>query len=844
MSSIQNGDTILVVRTLINGHFEDGIVSRVATIQELVGLQVTHRAHGSIVVVSGYNAAGDGGGGTFYWHKTSTDFSDGISVFVPTALQSSEQTFSTGIYLLRSDRLPERTVGHTGVIFGSVKFFYSGGTGTKPSSSFITDHELHGHALAFSTDTSSDVIPHQPFFEHATGTIKHDGEYGANVGAQKLLKLCLAHNAADTDNFTVRYKYATGAGRWIRISDGEVTPAMIGCIPDDDTKNNADLLAWLFNYAANTGVAILIDAFYYYKGTLEIPNGLRVVQRKPKDSAGLKVCPWSTIPAIDHLADDYDDTIPAAKLDKDTCCIIAGDNIENFGLSGVLIDGNVYENDDFLTDASYDTDPSGSVSQALRESPTYGGLIILAQSNRRINANLRVDLENIRIGEFGGSCLIAATNQRIFSARNVELGVSVSGRVKYGGSGDWHGLWLYGYSRTAVERSYNQVSHGHRYTWNRPDGTTPTRLWSANAVPANLGTSFAYPHDRTTDLPPGATYSGVDWDFTGSDFTSGFSIRGTGVRLSGRMQTPASSSEFIALHSLYSAAEGDYQVDVDLAVYNASSVGVTPLGNNGGGWHTGSRVKMRIHDIYDDTGTPTQVVPSLPALPSAKGPVVYVGKLPADHNGEATVLRQDITLDIFSELAHKELIDLDGIAGLGQTVTASDYMPTTVRLSGQILNASNKLFFGANGQGPAAGLSAIPVRVLCDGLIFRVFDPSTLYVGDAPLLDNAFEVIKLRQCSTPEGWVSEQSGTIDIVGSDLSSFTCDISTNLLWRPKQLMVTPISADAGSYFSHATIVTTGAGDTENAIQPTIRLHFSGSTPAGAAIEMIWSAAVSPF
>jgi hypothetical protein len=334
---------------------------------------------------------------------------------------------------------------------------------------------------------------------------------------------------------------------------------------------------------------------------------------------------------------------------------------------------------------------------------------------------------------------------------------------------------------------------------------------------------------------------------SGSDSFMAFNIRGTGNRISGRIATPESAMPFQVFRFPYFNTEGAVQVSADLDIFSRGTGGVSPITSLSGGWHAGSEIRMRIHETFDDTtGAPRSPAPALPMLPQWVAPQIPVnlanGVLP-----QASLNRQEISIDLHSELPFANLIDLVGAPGFGQTVDPAAVMPTLVRLSGRIENVTNVLYRGANSQGPAAGSGALPVRVLCEGLVFRVFNPATSFVGSAATLDNAFEIIKLRGCTTPEGWVSEQDGRFTVTGSGLTGTSpkyFDVQTNLLWRPRQISVAPMNADAASYFRFAQVITTGTGSSENAIRPRLRFHFDGATPSTASLIMGWSAAVAPF
>lgn len=714
--------------------------SDVTTIVDLLAIDISSTEISSIINVSGYYAANDGGGGLFRWVPNSAASSDGWKVFVPDSLRSSVQTFTQAATWLRSDRSEtNRTLPHQKVLFGSCEFVYSDGAGSAASGSFITDIEMHGSGLDYLVyDVTGIPIPHQPFFDHSLGKFVADGVTGVIgvVGQQRLMYLCSDHLALGEDgNFVLRYRYATGNGRWVRVlSEQErVTPAMIGCKRNDATFNSYHRLAWLLRMATLEKRAIHLDGWYYYKGTFEIPEGCVISQSLPHTDAGLKVCPWTTIEVIDNLADNYDDSLPPGRLDYDVCSILPVSGIQKFTLQGVKLHGNLAGNAQFLEDPDYDTDnlsETGAVSQSLRESPVWSGLAMTTHGNRVISPTLVAHLNDVDIGDYGGSCLQHAIHVKNIQSDNLRLGNSESGRVKYGGSGIFHNLWLYGYSRTAIERGYSHVTHGHKYTWKRPDGTTPVRLWPENAVPANITATLG-----------NSTVTGIDHDLTGSDYGTSINLRGESMHFDGRIVMPTGDTT-CAVFSITSAAPEVICCACDLDITNQSTRGtgfasVASVGI----YHAGSVIRIRLHETYD-SGVKRQAPYTLPALPNITGFTVMVLKSSPAPNLE----QQDLTLHLFSELQHSNLIVLSGLAGNTQTVTPSDYMPTTVRLSGQILNQSNKLIGGTvNGQAPASGITAAPVRVYCDGLTFRVFDPTILYRGDALELDRAFFGFETKQ---------------------------------------------------------------------------------------------------
>lgn len=792
----------------------------VNTMQDLLNLATAGcQTPGATARVRGYSTVGDGGGGLFSWDPDSSAACDGVTAFAPVSRQSAQQTYTNQVTFLRSDRSEStRTLPHANIVFGSCEFVYA------TAGTFLSDWQLHGHGLAYGIDSGSNAIPHSPYFNHLAGKFVADG-ISTGQGQQRLMNLCAAHLSGGQDGvFTFRYKYAT-TGRWLRVLDNDepITPAMIGCTKNNPAVNDYHRLAWLMIFAAQMKRPILFDAWYYYKGTLELQEGQVFLQTRPHSDAGLKVCPWTTIPVIDHLADGYDETQPAALLDYDTCGILPATGIKSFTWKGFCHHGNLDNNTQFLSDPDYETtdlSSPGTVSQMLRESPVWCGLGIILQSNRDIT-EVSVHLEDVQIGDFGGSCLLHAAYDRQIEGTNVRLGVSESGRVKYGGSGSWNDLWLYGYSRTAIERGYTETVNGHKFTLKRPDGTTPSRYWPENAVPANVSAMLG-----------GGYIDGVDWDMTGSDCTEGMNIRGLGIETRGRIIGP--ETQFSALAVSTNGAIVSCTVDLD--VYNNSDSGIAPI-NYIGGHHAGSKIRMRIHETYVD-GVPKQVVPSLPDVPPIDGLVVGI----SNDTASADLEIQRLDAEIVSDMVHKNLLNLIGLAGNGEAVVPSDYVPTEIRLSGRILNATNKLMFADNGQGPAAGIGAIPVRVLCDSLQFNIHDPSIMYIGDSYVIDRCLEILILRHCSTPDGMTSEDGGFVDFTGADLTSNRFDIITKLMWRPGRVAVTPCSQKAAEFFLYVEVITVGSGATEDARRPKIRVHFSPSVSAGDVLKLSWDASVS--
>lgn len=816
-----------------------------ATIAALEALNTSSMNDGHLVYVEEYATGTGSGGGVFRWDSSSTAESNGITVFVPSALQSSEQTFTTQRDLLRGDR-GNLALPHQNLIWGSVQVVYSdGGITSVPDGSYVTDIELHGHQHVY----SGGAEPHVPFVNHAEGELVPQGDGGSNIGGHKLRRLIDEHTAGV--NFDTHYKYATGAGRWIRVlrDDEPVTPAMIGCTPNDSTVNDVDRLGWLLRYSKdNAARPILIDAWYYYKGTLELFDGCTILQTRSHADAGLRVCPWSTIPAIDHLADNYDDTQPAALLKKNVVAILVENGTKKVTIKGLRLDGNLANNDDFLSDPNYDTTDlvgSDAVSQQLREGPICVGLSVTVYQNRVIENELRIILEDVRIGEYLGSCLHGAVHTRNFIGRNVTLGSTVSGRTKYGASGDWQNLRFYGYSRSAIERQYTQQTFGHYYSWKDPEGNTPERVWPENAViPTNL-ISLVPNFDTEWNQPTGQVLEGIDWDFDGvptyngdPEITAGCLIRGGPTRIRGRMITDTTAYAFVPLGTYYRTNEGIYTVHADLDIVNRNTTGVIPLSADTGGWHNGSHIRMRIRDWRDlTTGNGAQVLPSLPTKTDARGPSIFVGDPIGSEEVHVNLNRQILHLHIESDLVHQETLRLRGLAGNGQTVTPSDYMETEIHLSGRIIGQTNKIIIADNGQGPANGIGAIPVRVFCEGLTFMLWEPGTSYRGNPWDVDQSFEIMKLRNCRLDTGEVSEESGTVSVTGADLTSSYYDVSTNLLWTPLEINFSPRSAKAGEHFRYVEAVGTY-------IQPTLRFHFSGSEASGDALDFSWSAQVSPW
>jgi hypothetical protein len=208
-------------------------------------LSLTGTPVGSYVRVQGYHKPGDGGGGLFRVTGNGTE-TDGGTVFVFNEDVSTEQTYTGGIsYTRLGTSLPD-----SNLVWGTVKVEGGSLPETAPD-----DRYFHGHA--------KNVQENFSVIDYKNGAI---GGGGANNGD------------------TVRYKYATSNRRLERVMDGpSVSLDWWGAVEADPNNpvNNWWRLAWAINKAhriyQNSGYEwayVDIPGEYYFRNNVRIREGV------------------------------------------------------------------------------------------------------------------------------------------------------------------------------------------------------------------------------------------------------------------------------------------------------------------------------------------------------------------------------------------------------------------------------------------------------------------------------------------------------------------------------------------------------------------------------------------
>ena len=434
-----------------------GRIIQVPTIAALTALPSSRLADGAMARVDAYDAATGAGGGWFRWEAESAAATDGGVTFVPDDL-----TAAASEYLLESGNFngvnSYRQLPHTDIVWGSVSITYDNETKT------LDSEWLHGHSTTPRAAYGNPPIE-SPTFDHANGRLYTGGSW---FKMRRLIRSNVNTNADPAlRTAKLNYRYATGAGRWVREIGDHVTPAMFGAKPDDATFDCSFAICWALTWlnGQDRVKTLRYDRLYWikgywgdvYSGIRQIGRGLHTPCVKYAGDAG-----GGSGGVADFLKNEFiDDGSPEAQANNSAYYLldlhrpgqIAFDKATGFAFEDFCVHGNAGENLYFLDDVSgaYDTE---TISQRLRESPSHHGFFFINQSGRAVAIGASWSAHRCQWRDMLGSC-VAYASGGFMNYSDLWLGNSVSGRVFYGGQGQGSGITLFGYTRSSFWTPYS-----------------------------------------------------------------------------------------------------------------------------------------------------------------------------------------------------------------------------------------------------------------------------------------------------------------------------------------------------------------------------------------------------
>lgn len=402
-----------------------------------------------------------------YWlDSTSTAAPDGVTVLAPPDCQQSHTEELRGPGYLR--------LAHQQIVLGSVTLDCG-----DPAKS-CDDWRLHGHRNYLTGGNP-------PYIDHARG----------------LLRLPFPELT-----YRVSYRYAASPGRWVATDTrSPLSPSMLGAAGDGVT-DDTDRLAWTINVAAATGRGLYLDRCYAFGCIIELPA--ITITGRGADVPGLRMLPS----VLDMYRHGYIRPPLTEALNQWPAHITAAHGAKSVTIRDVLIEGAAATvNWADVTPANYYTK---RLADDLQNSPTFSGLSVSDQSNRRPPQT--VTLENVAIRDCLGSCLLGFADTR-FSTRNLTLENSVGCRLMYSALGTHQNLSLKGYGwLLRAEEPFVCAGLTYRGGDHHP---WPLSANYSNQGGIELGNVRSWPR-----MPQPTHVTGLDLDFTGTPITRGLVLCG------------------------------------------------------------------------------------------------------------------------------------------------------------------------------------------------------------------------------------------------------------------------------------------------------------------------------
>ena len=674
---------------------------------------------------------------------------------------------------------------HGSIVFGSLTL-----EGVANSDYDCSDWELNGHSwhmepiLAFNAK----------LIDHEAGT--------------------LAELVADV--FHVRYRYCAMPGRWLRVwgDRDPVTPDML--MDPSFSGDETHAIRWAINKAAELGRDLFIDREYFYTGILEIPSGL-VIYGRGMDEPGLSVDAFAVIEKYRIDSTNVEpingvETVLEQRLQNTRPALIPKPYATGFTLRDLQLDGNTDQVSwmDVRDTGSWD---ATEFAHQMQDAPHWAA-VVLTTHGARPNDNPTIRLERVHAHDYCSAMMLLDGNVQ---ARGLKLGSCVGNRPLYRCHGRIEDLETYGHTRFSVAR-INQpiVIDGWKHR-----GTQAGHPWPEIVTPnaplcdeENL-TGYGDTLDGRTQQV--TTIRNVDIDATGF---------GTAFRLGSETELQGVLHNAVTAWQINDKSEGDIaRIKGDLVTVNSNPPELAWP------WSNAKALISRL-DL-------TRVNRNTIRTPGTvdRHWVVYVGrnvKHKADHQQHLRI-HSDNDWPTQTILHFPDLFDRTGLV---------DTIPTFVHLSGvysQTLARLACFHASVTTQGDVPTIKDLPVRVLIQDAVFSMLAPGGAMLNNS--YDLQFELVKLHNCRTHDGMLSEQQGTLQgVEGSDL----IELDTELLWKPRDFRITPLSPNAARFFRGVEweVLNPGAVN-EDARRPRLRLRLCHELDAAEALDVKyqWSAAVSP-
>lgn len=519
------------------------------------------------------------------------------------------------------------------------------------------------------------------------------------------------------------------------------------------------------------------------------------------------------------------------------------------------------------------------LSALVRETGVYSGIMAIAEGSLAYGPDFRINLENVWVHDMLGSCLVHGSGIDHFRGRDVKLGNSLSGRVLYGGTGNYENLHLHGHSRTAVHRMYRGRIAGYKYNG---EGNALAH-WVINAELTNI-CGMQDQNFLQTDFSgiiPACDVSGIEIDLTDGQglypvaFVVGNqSTRLQGVVYGGRAYDTTSSANTHEINGL----------DIDLTHY-IRPVGAGHLARIAPSVLTGADAESYPTDLVKFTSrSPLRNArirmqhlenwassvgayqsPQIPTLRTPNAPI----RLDLDDHGTPLATSPNNFRSAVYEVDSQTVVN-NCLLVSNVPATLSDAVPQRVVVRNSLIRCATGRPIGWNSATGAVPSNAADsnLEVLFDGVGFWLFDPGNFTPAEADI-DQMFAILKLRNSyicnagddyaavsggqrvwttpanvnlTAPQFWsetdtVVEFSATGTELTADGTEFYYAFNPGLLWKPKRLNLTANNKVTNDNFTGWATYSGGP------INPEIRVYFGAQFSASAAVSFRVEAAVSP-
>jgi len=359
---------------------------------------------------------------TYYYDPSSNDFDDGLSCICP--YEKIATTIETGFGVSFNNTT---TLQKNSIVLGSMDWV------NQNSGLSLTDWQLHGNRFKSNSN--------QPYLDHQTGEV-----YGwLNT------------------SYDVAYSYAFSSGRWKKawLPREELTPKLLGGVPNDPEEDNYHILGWLFNRASALGKNILIDDNYWVGsgGVLELSEEQTL--RGLGSHTGIHT---NAEKLINNFRKDLGNFDPTKGIRNEidlylwsslfTVTAKPGTNkfyIRDLEINGhqELVDWEEINNHDLSNNQTKWAIPQ--LKNILQNSPNYTG-VSLTNQNGRNQTQYHLDIRNTTIKSFPSGCLVAGNDVPRVTSESLTLADSVCGRPLYHACGKHRDLTLKGFARTSMAR--------------------------------------------------------------------------------------------------------------------------------------------------------------------------------------------------------------------------------------------------------------------------------------------------------------------------------------------------------------------------------------------------------